>query len=100
MSLLQNLVVGAMGVDDNAAEAWLEAWFNSTPVSDAYRRDAYRRAAAHWRCADEPLREAIASMVGWAEPNGERAPVSPAIRADYDWCVARACELLNPQDFA
>jgi hypothetical protein len=92
MSLLQNLTVGAMGMDCSASEAWLGQWFVG--------HERFARASAHWGKADDTLQEAIGSMLGWCEPNGERAPVPPAIQSDYEWCVAKACELLAPSDYA
>jgi hypothetical protein len=92
MSLLQNLTVAALGMDCPASEAWLGQWFAG--------HDRYQRAAAHFAKADEPLQYAIGSMLGWCEPNGERPPVPPAIQSDYEWCSAKAVELLAPSDYA
>lgn len=82
MDLYREFVVQALGVECDAALAWLAQFVAHSPAPAAL---ALQRAAAHWQQADQPLRTALAAKLGFVEPNKQPLwPVPRAIQADYE----------------
>jgi hypothetical protein len=64
MDFYSELACAMTGTDEPATAKWLAAYCKDTA--------AIERAALHWQHADERLRDALASQLGFTEPNGER----------------------------
>lgn len=78
--LCREFAVALTGDDCAGAAAWLQQALLDTVGEPALR------AMLHWEAADEKVRQAIYSWLGYADgdlPFRERAPIHPAIAKDY-----------------
>lgn len=88
MDFYNELATAVTGTDCTATAAWFKALLATT---DDRRTAHVQRAAAHWQCADEATKDAIAGELGWTDcPTAERWPVPAAIANDYRMALAFA----------
>ena len=90
MEFYREIVVSAIGMDCPATQAWVIRLVNDNIAAGVADALAARRAAIHWDAADDELRDAIGTKLGWTDPGArltERWPVPPALKADYEAAV-------------
>lgn len=92
--LIWELTIGATGVDDLSTARWI--WVRLQQVENPEAHHAFERAVIHWEHADEVERSAIGPFFGLGEPHGERWPLLPQIKTDYDLLLHAITQLVDP----